>query len=186
MPGVERRALRGRSGAAGALRTNFYALTAFVAGLVVLRWYYQLVHGAPLVLPAVRYTWVVLTATVVVAVVAHELLHGLVMRLHGASPGFRAGIDHGLLPEAYTVMHQPLAKTRFLHVVLAPGLYLTAGCLAVVATVPALAPWFLLAALANIAGSVSDFELALVVGGYPAWTRFVDEGDGVCALIKAN
>ncbi|MEW6523735.1 MAG: DUF3267 domain-containing protein [Bacillota bacterium] len=169
-------------GKCAALRVNLYAIVLFAAASWMLRAFYQRVHARALTVPASRSTWVWICLLVPLAVLAHEVVHALVVKAYGGRPRVHLGIEGGLLPGAYTVMEKPMGKLQFVHMVLAPSVYITGLCLAMIVLWPAAARWFVLAAIINVSGSAGDLELVLAVRSYSRNTFFVDTGDGVCVL----
>ncbi|MGH2524269.1 MAG: DUF3267 domain-containing protein [Anaerolineales bacterium] len=128
---------------------------------------------------------VALLVGLVLMIVAHELVHGLAMRLYGARPQY--GVMWKSLMFYATAPGQAFTRNQYLVVGLAPLVSLSALALmgmAAFAGTPVVALLGICATL-NAAGAVGDLWIVATVLRYPAHVWVVDERDGVRIFMPA-
>jgi hypothetical protein len=130
-------------------------------------------------------TTAVLTVSLILTMVVHELTHGVTIRAVGNRPsyGFQWA---GLVPYA-TAEGQFFKRNEFIAAALAPLVGLSVvGCLALL-VVPAWAgPWVLFALIANAAGAAGDIWMSAIALQYPASAWIVDERDGMRIFVRSR
>ncbi|MYH40888.1 MAG: DUF3267 domain-containing protein [Chloroflexi bacterium] len=118
----------------------------------------------------------------VLALVLHELTHGVAFLALGARPQFGVKLRTKFGPVFYaSAPGSYLTKSGYLVAGLAPALGLTVLLLAIMALAPAggvAADASYLAAILNFGGSAGDAMMMRTVLSYPADARFEDTGDG--------
>ncbi|WP_293032534.1 DUF3267 domain-containing protein [Natronococcus sp.] len=125
----------------------------------------------------------------VIAVVAHELVHGLFMTRYGDSPSYGIGVSV-VFPYAYARGSASYGRNQLLIVLLAPLAVVTASGLVAMVIHPS--PIWLVPLAANAAGSVGDLWMALSLWQYPADVRVGDHpqpdarGFGIYAAAGAD
>ena len=99
---------------------------------------------------------VLLVGAFVATMILHEAIHGLCFLLFGGSPRFGMGVSF-ILPYLSTTSEGDRFDARQMTVIgLAPLVFLSIGTLVAGSVWPALAPYALVAFLANLSGSVGD------------------------------
>ena len=128
------------------------------------------------------FTVILILAVLIVAVVLmHELVHGAVAALLGAKPAF--GVGPGF---AYTTFLEPMSKSSYLAVGLAPLVLLTAGAIGVALAWPALAGWMVVAATINASGAIGDLWMTWRIVRAPRGSMFYDLADGFAVYVPAD
>lgn len=128
-------------------------------------------------------TGLALAGVIVGSIAAHELTHGLAIRLCGNRPsyGFQWA---GLIPYA-TAEGQFFSRDQYIAVALAPVFGLSVlGCLTLGLIPTGLVPWLLLGLVGNAAGSVGDVWMSAVALRYPRGSRIMDERDGMRIFVR--
>lgn len=110
--------------------------------------------------------------------VLHEWVHGLAMRSFGARPSYGIGVAGRVVPYAYcTAPGHLFDKRQFLTVTLAPGVMLTAICMAGI-MLP-FGGWLVLPAAVHLGGCIGDVWVSAKVARMPGDMRFEDTITGV-------
>ncbi len=127
---------------------------------------------------------VVLIAATIGVVLAHEAVHGVVMRAFGARP--RYGIKWELLAAYATASGHFFGRDQFLIVALAPLSTLTPLLWAAVWWAPAGAGWMALAlaGILNTVGAIGDLFMSWQALAYPASALVLDEEDGMRVFVQ--
>jgi hypothetical protein len=112
-------------------------------------------------------------ALLFVVILLHEVVHGIAAALLGARPSF--GVGPGF---AYTTFLEPMGKTRYLTVGLAPLVLMTAAAVGAALAWPSLAGWLIYAATINASGAIGDLWMAARIVRAPARAKFYDLADG--------
>ena len=128
---------------------------------------------------------IVITA-ILMTLVLHELVHGLMMKLHGAKPQY--GVMWKQLMFYATSPGFAYPRNRFIQIALAPFLLLTLmfvlGIFGLKGT-----PWVLLLALCaslNASGAIGDVWMSILLLRFGPEAFVVDEKDGVRVFIPVD
>jgi hypothetical protein len=120
---------------------------------------------------------------IVLTLVAHELTHGLVMRLAGATP--RYGILwKGLMLYATSPGHA-YQRNTYVGILLAPFVLISALAVLGIWLVPG-SPWtalFIMCGALNASGASGDLWMTQIVLRYPRTARMMDERDGLRVFV---
>jgi len=124
-----------------------------------------------------------LIAATIGVVVAHEGVHGLVMRYFGARP--RYGIKWELMAAYATAPGHLFARDHFIAVALAPLALLTPVLWIVVWVAPSGGVWMALAlaGILNTVGAVGDLYMTGQALKHPASALVLDEEDGMRVYV---
>lgn len=128
----------------------------------------------------------ILIGATVGVVLAHEAVHGLVMRAFGARP--RYGIKWELLAAYATAAGHLFRRDQFLLIALAPLLTLTPLLWLAAWWTPAGAVWMALAlaGILNTVGAVGDLFMSWKALAHPRTALVLDEEDGMRVYVKAS
>lgn len=118
-------------------------------------------------------TAVIAVCALIVVVFVHELVHGGMAALLRAKPSF--GIGPGF---AYTTFLDPMSKTQYLLVGLAPLVFITVVCISAAIISPGIAGWMVFTAAVNASGAIGDLWMTVRILRSPARARFHDLADG--------
>ena len=126
---------------------------------------------------SIALSFLVFTALIAVVVVAHELCHGLVIRVFGGEPRYGFGVTYFVVPYAFATSDTCLTRNQFIIVALAPLVVLT--LLGVPVMILFELPWLAIPLALNAAGAVGDVWMTLIVLSYPAGVAVLDDETGV-------
>ncbi len=117
-------------------------------------------------------------------VLAHEVVHGLVMRVFGARP--RYGIKWELLAAYATASGHYFGRDQFLVIALAPLLTLTPLLWVAAWWAPPGAGWMALAlaGILNTVGAIGDLFMSWKALIHPASALVLDEEDGMRVYVR--
>ncbi|MBA2454552.1 MAG: DUF3267 domain-containing protein [Chloroflexia bacterium] len=118
-------------------------------------------------------TFVLFFVAMVGVIVVHEILHGVAAALLGVSPSF--GIGPGF---AYTTFLEPMKKSSYLTVGLAPLVVITVTTVAMAAIWPDIAGWMVVIGTINASGAVGDLWMTARILRSPRRAMFYDLADG--------
>jgi hypothetical protein len=110
--------------------------------------------------------------------VVHEAVHGFVAVIFRARPSY--GIGPGF---AYTTFQEPLARSPYLAIGLAPLVVLTLGSIVLAANWDAGAGWVIFFAIVNASGAIGDLWMAWRILNQPRGALFYDLADGFAVLV---
>ena len=111
--------------------------------------------------------------------VAHELVHGLVMRLLGARPKYGAGVLSGGIPYLYATAHgHKFTKGQYLSVALAPMVLISLVGAPLVAWA-SFGSWLILPLAIHLSGCVGDQWIAGLVLLQPRGALIEDRVTGI-------
>ena len=120
----------------------------------------------------------VIVVLTVLLVVAHEVIHALVMRAYGARPSFGAMLVGGVMPALYaTAAGHRFTRSQYLTIALGP-----AAVISVLGFLACFGPWggYLIVPLAiHLGGCVGDGFATWKVLREPVGTQFADLRDGI-------
>jgi hypothetical protein len=120
---------------------------------------------------------------IALTLVAHELTHGLVMRLAGATP--RYGIFwQGMMLYA-TSPGYAYQRNTYVAILLAPFALISALAVLGIGLLPG-SPWTTLVVICgavNASGAIGDLWMARIALRYPVTARIVDERDGMRVFV---
>lgn len=114
--------------------------------------------------------FVVVTAAVIVV---HEIIHGLAAALLGVRPSF--GIGPGF---AYTTFLEPMKKSSYLIVGLAPLIVITLAAVGAAVVWPSIAGWMIVVGTINASGAIGDLWMTARILRTPRRAMFYDLADG--------
>lgn len=127
---------------------------------------------------------VIVLISLVAAIVLHEVLHGLAMRLYGAHPQYGVLWKQGMVYA--TSPGYAFRRNSYIVVALAPlvviSLLAVGGMLLLPGTL--WVPLLVLCAVINGSGAIGDLWTTTIVLRYPASAYIVDERDGIRVLIR--
>lgn len=162
---------------------SMYGLTLLALPVAALGFTWLAAHlartaspGRPLTGPA---NALAIAGGILVMAVAHEGVHGLLMRAFGARPQF--GIEWTLGAAYATAPGFPFRRNHFIVIALAPLLLLSAAGLLLAPAVPL--PALVVALAFNAAGASGDVWMTALCLRYPADAVIMDERDGIRILL---
>jgi len=120
---------------------------------------------------------------IVLTLVVHELTHGLVMRLAGATP--RYGIVWKGLMLYATSPGYAYQRNTYVGILLAPFVLISALAVLGIWLVPG-SPWtalFIMCGALNASGASGDLWMTQIVLRYPRTARMLDERDGLRVFV---
>jgi FtsH-binding integral membrane protein len=118
-------------------------------------------------------TFVLFFVAMVGVIVVHEILHGVAAIFLGVRPSF--GIGPGF---AYTTFLEPMKKSSYLTVGLAPLVVITVTTVAMAAIWPDIAGWMVVIGTINASGAVGDLWMTARILRSPRRAMFYDLADG--------
>jgi hypothetical protein len=124
-----------------------------------------------------------LLSGIVLTLVVHELMHGLAMRLVGATP--RYGILWKGLMLYATSPGYAYQRTTYVGILLAPFVLISALAVLGIWLVPG-SPWtalFIICGALNASGASGDLWMTRIVLRYPSTARMMDERDGMRVFV---
>lgn len=106
-------------------------------------------------------------------IILHELIHGAVMSIYGATPEYGVGISHFILPYAYATSGEArFTRNQFIAIALAPLFVIsTVGTVLMSASHSF---WLVIPLATNASGAIGDLWMTVIVLRYPAHVRVVD------------
>lgn len=127
-----------------------------------------------------------LLLALILLIPAHELMHGIAMRLYGARPRY-GFMWKGLMFYA-TAPDYAFRRNQYLAVILAPlvVLSLLACCVILLATNASSALTAAIFGAVNGAASTGDLWIGAIVLRYPAHAYVIDERDGMRILLPTG
>jgi FtsH-binding integral membrane protein len=118
-------------------------------------------------------TFILFFVAMVGVIVVHEIIHGVAAALLGVRPSF--GIGPGF---AYTTFLEPMKKSSYLTVGLAPLVVITVTTVAMAAIWPDIAGWMVVIGTINASGAVGDLWMTARILRSPRRAMFYDLADG--------
>ncbi len=118
-------------------------------------------------------TFVLFFVAMVGVIVVHEILHGVAAIFLGVRPSF--GIGPGF---AYTTFLEPMKKSSYLTVGLAPLVVITVTTVAMATIWPDIAGWMVVIGTINASGAVGDLWMTARILRSPRRAMFYDLADG--------
>jgi hypothetical protein len=124
-----------------------------------------------------------LLSGIILTLVAHELTHGLAMRLVGATPRYGI-IWKGLMLYA-TSPGYAYRRNFYAAILLAPFVLISALAVLGIWLVPG-SPWvtlFIICGAVNASGAIGDMWMTQIALRYPSTARMMDERDGMRVFV---
>ena len=118
-------------------------------------------------------TLILFVIAMVGVIVVHEIIHGVAAALLGTKPSF--GIGPGF---AYTTFLEPMNKSSYLIVGLAPLVVFTVLTVAAAAIWPDIAGWMIVIGTINASGAIGDLWMTTRILRAPRRAVFYDLADG--------
>jgi hypothetical protein len=171
-------------GLAVGLIWNVLGAAISILGVITLAELYAATHAAAasisLEAGELLPVFAVTAALLFVLVLAHELIHGLVMAAFGARPRFGVGAVASVLPYMYCTAEagRRFTKGQFGSIALAPAVLLTVAGVLAVAWAPG-GGWLVVPLGLHLGGCVGDFWLLSLAARQPPGTAIEDLRSGV-------
>lgn len=171
-------------GLAVGLIWNVLGAAISILGVITLAELYAATHAAAasisLEAGELLPVFAVTAALLLVLVLAHELVHGLVMAAFGARPRFGVGAAASVLPYVYCTAEagRRFTKGQFGLIALAPAVLLTVAGVLAVAWAPG-GGWLVVPLGLHLGGCVGDFWLLSLAARQPPGTVVEDMRSGV-------
>ncbi|CAN5376966.1 hypothetical protein BH23CHL1_BH23CHL1_10950 [soil metagenome] len=118
-------------------------------------------------------TFILFFVAMVGVIVVHEIIHGVAAALLGVRPSF--GIGPGF---AYTTFLEPMKKSSYLIVGLAPLVVITVTTVAMATIWPDIAGWMVVIGTINASGAIGDLWMTARILRSPRRAMFYDLADG--------
>lgn len=125
--------------------------------------------------------WTMLLGAVVALLLVplvHELIHGATGVAFGVRPSY--GIGPGF---AFTTFHEPMRRTQYLAVGLAPLVVITSACILLAIRFDAIAGWLIFAGVMNAGGAVGDLWMSWRIIRQQPTAIYYDLADGFAVLV---
>ena len=103
----------------------------------------------------------------VLGIVAHELVHGTMMRAAGGRPRYGVRVVQGVYPIIYAHCDETVLRIQALTITLAPTITALLAAYLVFVIPPVWALWLSAAVATSLAGSVGDWWMAICLLGEP-------------------
>ncbi|WP_440766903.1 DUF3267 domain-containing protein [Natronorubrum sp. DTA7] len=116
-------------------------------------------------------------ALLLAAIVPHELIHGAAMSRCGGKPRYGVGVAYFVLPYAYATSDETYTRNQLLGILLAPLVLISLAGLVIMVIVPS--SWLFVPLAANVAGSVGDLWMAILLLEYSSNVRIQETANGV-------
>lgn len=105
--------------------------------------------------------------------ILHEIVHAVPVMLFGGKPSFGAGPGY-----LYTTFEGVITRLKYMIVIVAPGVVINVGCLALIPVFPNQTALLLLISTFNASGLGGDAYMIVKALRYPRDTYFADLANG--------